>query len=814
VTSRPLRGAVGQTLTSRPLRGAVGQTLAATLTPLAPAVPQVAAPARAGFARLATFTLLGAFTGSAWGSNLLAPSGAGRAALMAVIAAAMGAAMLALAEVRNPVARYGGCAVAVLVAVGFMFEAAGVGSRLLVPDAWGDLAAGINQGIAALPQTTVPYQGVDEWVRTTILAGAGGLLLLAAGFAFWPRTAAARPTAAAVALGVIYGVPAVERNFAHPFLSGAVFALLLTAFLWGERLKREQAWITGALALVALSAGLIAAPRLDGARPLLDPQHLADPLAAKGDVFTWTHQYGPLDWPRDGREVLRVKAQTATYWKATNLVQFDGIRWREAATINPKAPDTEFAAGYPQWKQTIRVVVRALRSVQFITAGSAIDIGHTHKLYVPESPGTFVTGRTPLKPGDSYTALVYTPRPSQAQMSAAGTNYASDYTGDDLSMALPASVGGPRVENPFTGKVSDRYATDIIFPPYGDTTTAPLAVTPDASPSSDGDKLLRASAYKREYALAQQLVAQSDSPYDYVRRVIRAVRQGARYSEAPPLTKIPLDTFLFGKQRIGYCQQFSGATALLLRMGGVPARVASGFAPGSYDRKRKEYVVRDLDAHSWVEAYFPGYGWVPFDPTPSIAPARSQASNDDAASAAQGDARDKGGIGDRGSDPHAGGAGDGGGSPFKLPLIALAGLLLALTLVRVERRSRIALAPVDPELAELVRALRRSGRMPANDVTLARLETVLGGSDAAQGYLRAVREHRYGREDAPVPTREQRRALRDVLGAGLGPFGRLRGWWALPPRVLHSKAWPTSTSSSATGRAFWRRATSMLPRSR
>ena len=108
----------------------------------------------------------------------------------------------------------------------------------------------------------------------------------------------------------------------------------------------------------------------------------------------------------------------------------------------------------------------------------------------------------------------------------------------------------------------------------------------------------------------------------------RSAAATTRYTaESHPLTSPTLDTFLFGN-KLGYCQQFSGAMALLLRMGGVPARVASGFAPGSYDRKRKEYVVRDLDAHSWVEAYFPGYGWVPFDPTPAIAPARSQASND------------------------------------------------------------------------------------------------------------------------------------------------------------------------------------------
>jgi protein-glutamine gamma-glutamyltransferase len=791
--------------------------MAATAAPRIPGAgvgARAAAPARPGLVRLASFTLLGAFAASAWGTNLLAPSGAGRAVLMAVIAAVMGAVMLALADVDNPLARHGGCAVALLLAIGFMFEAAGVGARLLVPDAWGDLAAGINQGISSLPDSTVPYQGVDPWVRTTILAGAGGLLLLGAGLAFWPRAAAARPTAAAVALGVVYGVPAVERNFAHPFLSGAVLAVLLTAFLWGERLERQQAWIIAALGAVALVAGLLVAPRVDGARPLLDPQHLTDPLAAKGDTFTWTHQYGPLDWPRDGREVLRIKAQTQSYWKAVNLVRFDGIRWRQEAVIDPNAGDTEFAPGEPDWYQTITVVVRSLKSFEFVTAGTALKVTDTRKLHVQETPGTFITGHMPLKPGDSYKARVYTPRPSQAQLAAAGTRYDDTYTGDDLSMSLPASVGGPKVRNPFTGQVSPRYAAEIIFPAFG-VKAEPVAQVPDGNPDRTGGDLLRRSRYSREYALAQQLAAQSSSPYDFVRRVQREVRRNARYSESPPLTKIPLDTFLFGKDRIGYCQQFSGAMALLLRMGGVPARVASGFAPGSFDRKRKEYVVRDLDAHSWVEAYFPGYGWVPFDPTPSIAPARSQASNDDTPSAAQGDSRDKGGVGDRGSDPHAGGAaGDGGASPFKLPLVGFAALLLVLTFVRVDRRGRVAAAPVDPELAELVRALRRSGRMPANDVTLRRLEIVLGGSDAAQGYLRAVREHRYRGGDAPVPTREQRRALRRVLGAGLGPLGRLRGWWALPPRVLHSRTWPTSTSSSATGRAFWSRATSMLQRSR
>ena len=64
--------------------------------------------------------------------------------------------------------------------------------------------------------------------------------------------------------------------------------------------------------------------------------------------------------------------------------------------------------------------------------------------------------------------------------------------------------------------------------------------------------------------------------------------------------------------------------ALLLRMGGVPARVSTGFTSGSLDAKTREYVVRDLDAHSWVEVWYAGIGWVTFDPTPADAPPRSQ----------------------------------------------------------------------------------------------------------------------------------------------------------------------------------------------
>ena len=81
--------------------------------------------------------------------------------------------------------------------------------------------------------------------------------------------------------------------------------------------------------------------------------------------------------------------------------------------------------------------------------------------------------------------------------------------------------------------------------------------------------------------------------------------------EAPP----PLaDFLLYG--RSGFCQHFAGGMAVMLRTLGIPARVAVGYTGGRFDTGIDRYVVLDRDAHSWVEVYFPGQGWLPFDPTP------------------------------------------------------------------------------------------------------------------------------------------------------------------------------------------------------
>ena len=116
--------------------------------------------------------------------------------------------------------------------------------------------------------------------------------------------------------------------------------------------------------------------------------------------------------------------------------------------------------------------------------------------------------------------------------------------------------------------------------------------------------------------LAVQLTENQPSAYDKVRRIEDYLRQNYRYStegvdnrEADPLAG-----FLFDRKK-GDCQYFATATVILLRLAGVPARVVNGFLLGEFNKLGDYYLVRQRHAHSWAEVYFPGQGWIEFDPT-------------------------------------------------------------------------------------------------------------------------------------------------------------------------------------------------------
>jgi protein-glutamine gamma-glutamyltransferase len=118
--------------------------------------------------------------------------------------------------------------------------------------------------------------------------------------------------------------------------------------------------------------------------------------------------------------------------------------------------------------------------------------------------------------------------------------------------------------------------------------------------------------------LARQVTAAATNRYD--KSVVLENYLRSTYAYSLNLTgkpgADPLAQFLF-KTKAGHCEYFASAMTVMLRTLGIPSREVNGFLPGEYNDLAGDYIVRASDAHSWVEAYFPGSGWITFDPTPS-----------------------------------------------------------------------------------------------------------------------------------------------------------------------------------------------------
>lgn len=122
---------------------------------------------------------------------------------------------------------------------------------------------------------------------------------------------------------------------------------------------------------------------------------------------------------------------------------------------------------------------------------------------------------------------------------------------------------------------------------------------------------------RRVVDLAHSAAASAPSAFDRAVRIEQFLRDGYAYSThvtAVPTDRDWVDYFLFDA-REGYCDYFATAMVVLLRIEGIPARVASGFAPGDMDESTGISTVRENHAHTWVEAYFPHYGWITFEPS-------------------------------------------------------------------------------------------------------------------------------------------------------------------------------------------------------
>jgi transglutaminase-like putative cysteine protease len=125
----------------------------------------------------------------------------------------------------------------------------------------------------------------------------------------------------------------------------------------------------------------------------------------------------------------------------------------------------------------------------------------------------------------------------------------------------------------------------------------------------------------RELLETIRQLAGSDDPYDLAAATETYLRDGNNFVYDPDLTDNPCSdpsaVECFARLKVGYCLHYASTMAILLREmhpdNPIPTRLVQGFLPGKVVGPQRE--VRNLDAHAWVEVYFPGIGWVPFDPT-------------------------------------------------------------------------------------------------------------------------------------------------------------------------------------------------------
>jgi len=127
----------------------------------------------------------------------------------------------------------------------------------------------------------------------------------------------------------------------------------------------------------------------------------------------------------------------------------------------------------------------------------------------------------------------------------------------------------------------------------------------------------------RVLALARDLTVTEPTPYDRARAIESYLRTFPYNLDLPrpKLDRDVVDYFLFDLGQ-GYCDYYATSMVVLARAGGLPARLAVGYHMGTYDEVNHRYVVTEADAHAWVEVYFPGYGWIEFEPTAGVSPLR------------------------------------------------------------------------------------------------------------------------------------------------------------------------------------------------
>jgi transglutaminase-like putative cysteine protease len=473
------------------------------------------------------------------------------------------------------------CAVATMVPlVPVTLLAAGVPAGALAPEGWRRLLAGLASGSAhALTSGGPLATGPAALASVMLLAGAlwtAGAVLGASSVGLHDRAPRARLRASFgfVLLAAPWLAALSVTAPDHSAWQGAV--VLVAGVLW---------FCSGRAALSLAVVAAVAATMLARA---VGPSSPWFGLAARPPVsqpfrtLETDSTYGPLTDRRTGATMLTVTAPAPALWRMQTLDYADG-RW---IVDGSRLPELREPAAR---REDVQVRVVGLREDLAVAPGRIERVSAHGRVASIAGEGMLLM---PMPaPGASYRVQAADVHATPAQLSH--DRAPLDAAAEAYTRLVPVSAGATALQQ--LGWLSSL-----------------IAILPQIREAPD----------PRVVALARRLTEGTRTEWEKVERVERYLVASGRFrytTDVPDPGPQPLVDFLL-RTHAGYCQQFAGAAALLLRIAGVPARVVSGFATGKQVGPHR-YAVRDLDAHQWIEVYFEGYGWVPFNPTPAADPA-------------------------------------------------------------------------------------------------------------------------------------------------------------------------------------------------
>jgi protein-glutamine gamma-glutamyltransferase len=251
---------------------------------------------------------------------------------------------------------------------------------------------------------------------------------------------------------------------------------------------------------------------------------------------------------------------------------------------------------------------------------------HEQAVLSPDVDGTYYLGRGQLPPGAYYPlrytilmepvateAIFLAPEPDHLRGRFGGE---ADRSGYQVRRSYLLADKTGSLYNPFHNFAKVRYEATSDLPTIP---PAELRKAPGVYADEIRDTYLQLPPLDpRIKKLADEITAKSSNTYDKASHIERYLK--TRYGYTLDLSGFPADDslpyFLFVR-RAGHCEYFAAAMTVMLRAEGIPARYVTGFLPGEYNDVGGDYIVRESDAHAWVEVYFPNYGWLTFDPTPA-----------------------------------------------------------------------------------------------------------------------------------------------------------------------------------------------------